>query len=368
MLKKIYIDNYKSCVDFTVDFGPINLLMGVNGAGKTTIFDVLRLLQDFVRADSTLEELFLANTLTRWASSSVQAFGLVIERRGDLYEYRLEVEHNLNEHSVHIKSERLLLNNSVLLDYVDNVLHYLASNKAAPINVENIRFSRTTLDVIPENSHTAEITWFRRRMERFIIVQISPHLMKAESKFEMRSLDSDARNFSSWYRYISQDQGNIFAINQELIEILDDFSNFQLREAGDSRILWARFQQNGHSNAYRFDEFSEGQRVLVCLYAILHYAKSKDFTICLDEPDNYVALPEIQPWLIDLKDLCDDGELQALLISHHPELIDYLVPSRVSIWFTRDDGFSPTRTKSILKHDEQGVAVSELVARGWIDD
>ncbi len=39
-----------------------------------------------------------------------------------------------------------------------------------------------------------------------------------------------------------------------------------------------------------FEELSDSQRCLICLYAILHFVLAQDFTIFLDEPDNLSAL------------------------------------------------------------------------------
>ena len=41
MLKRIYIDNYKSLVNFEVSLNEINLFLGVNGAGKSAVFEML---------------------------------------------------------------------------------------------------------------------------------------------------------------------------------------------------------------------------------------------------------------------------------------------------------------------------------------
>ena len=38
----------------------------------------------------------------------------------------------------------------------------------------------------------------------------------------------------------------------------------------------------------------------------------------------YVALHEIQPWLLELADACGERVPQAVICSHHPELLDYL--------------------------------------------
>ncbi len=46
-----------------------------------------------------------------------------------------------------------------------------------------------------------------------------------------------------------------------------------------------------------FHELSDGQRVLFGLYAVLHYAMHEETTVSFDEPDNFVSLREIDPWL-----------------------------------------------------------------------
>lgn len=87
---------------------------------------------------------------------------------------------------------------------------------------------------------------------------------------------------------------------------------------------------------------------------------------CIDEPENFLALSQIQPWLTLLYDLCSDGELQALLISHHPMLINYLA-SFAGHWFNREH-HTPLRVKPITEasDDDGGVPISDLVARGWL--
>jgi ATPase subunit of ABC transporter with duplicated ATPase domains len=72
---------------------------------------------------------------------------------------------------------------------------------------------------------------------------------------------------------------------------------------------------------------SEGQRCLICLYAILHFLLAKGSVVILDKPENFVSLREIQPWLTAVSDTIEEGEGQMLLISHHPELMNQWAPS-----------------------------------------
>ena len=44
MLTRIEVDGFKNLVDFTLDFGPYTCIAGVNGVGKSNIFDAIRFL------------------------------------------------------------------------------------------------------------------------------------------------------------------------------------------------------------------------------------------------------------------------------------------------------------------------------------
>ncbi len=88
--------------------------------------------------------------------------------------------------------------------------------------------------------------------------------------------------------------------------------------------------------------------------------------LCIDEPENFLALPEIEPWFQALYDRCTDTNQQALIISHHPKLINYLAASS-GHWFDRD-GEGPVRVRPVTDEAETGLPIDELVARGWIHE
>lgn len=58
----------------------------------------------------------------------------------------------------------------------------------------------------------------------------------------------------------------------------------------------------GKSRQTGFDELSDSQQSLVGLYMLLHCALTDHSTLGIVEPDNFVALREIQPWLSRLLD------------------------------------------------------------------
>lgn len=74
---------------------------------------------------------------------------------------------------------------------------------------------------------------------------------------------------------------------------------------------------------YSIAELSEGQRCLIALYMILHFLIAKGHTVLIDEPDNFIALREIQPWLLAAERAVEDSGGQLILISHHPEVLNH---------------------------------------------
>lgn len=86
-------------------------------------------------------------------------------------------------------------------------------------------------------------------------------------------------------------------------------------------------------------------------------------TVLVDEPDNFVGLPELQPWVLRLMELLGD-ETQAMLISHHPELLD-TAGEQFGRYLWRDNHTSPTRIGAL--RTPAGLRPSEAIARGWVD-
>lgn len=365
MLKRIYINNFRGLTNFELSIDSINLFLGPNGAGKSSVFDVLRKIQAFISGDDKVTALFKPADVTRWQDWANHSFELEIEGTGGTYKYELAVVYESDRGLARVAHERLWFDNRPLLKFEVGDAHLYRDNHSVGPTYP-FDWDQSAVAVLPSRPDNTRLTWFKERMKRFVIVQPNPMVMVEDSDQEEAQLSPRMENFVSWYRYISQDQGKAIKIIAELRKILDGFDHFRFIEEGEQhRALLSYFSgEKGQSIAYRFNELSDGQRILIALYTLIHVAQSEeDYTLCIDEPENFIALPEIQPWLTLLYDLCSDGELQALLISHHPELIDYLAAS-AGHWFERDSN-TPVRVKRITD-DQSGVPISELVARGWL--
>jgi predicted ATPase len=51
LLKSVTIQGYQPFGDFTARLGPLEVLVGANGSGKSSLFEFLKFLRDGVRSD-----------------------------------------------------------------------------------------------------------------------------------------------------------------------------------------------------------------------------------------------------------------------------------------------------------------------------
>lgn len=211
------------------------------------------------------------------------------------------------------------------------------------------------------------LTRFADFMGSVIVCSPSPAGFETEAAEESVRLGRDATNFAAWYRRIQLEiPGQVAELTSELRRVIEGFDQMSLVEAGlDVRALMVSFAaEGGKPYSLRPDEISDGQRALILLYALAKLTANQDCVLFLDEPENFVALAEIQPWLIEIADNCGESLPQVVMCSQHPELIDCL-GRESGILLNRGNG-GVTRTSKLKDVSADGaLKLSELVARGW---
>jgi predicted ATPase len=373
MIERVYIDNYKCFVNFEIQLQAIQLILGGNGSGKTTFFDVLETIRDFLTDGNTTSESFPTNTLTAWDKRRTQKFELAIKGNDGIYQYRLVIEHEPKGTQIRIADEELRFNERMLYQFDGKSAHLFRDDgSAGPVYPLEPR--RSGIPTIPERQDNALLSGFRRHIERIYIFSPDPFRMTGQSDAEVPRPDRRLHQLASWLRHLSQESYDAYTEIQKSLKegVLDGFLGFNLAKAGEtSRVLKFDFQYEARSMDWttaqkfslNFDQLSDGQRNLVALFTVLHSAVAADTTLCVDEPDNFLALREIQPWLVELIDRTRSTAGQCFLISHHPELMNYLASSQGACFFR--DNLGPVRTKPFESAEGDGLLPAEIVARGW---
>ena len=369
MLKRFYADNFQCLVNFELDLEERNVLLGSNGSGKTSVLDALRRIRALVSRSERVDDVFPARDLSLSRNLNEQRFELDLEATGGRYQYTIVIERDRDNQKMRIGEESLLHDRKPIFEFrKGNAQLFRDDYREGPSYPFDWGLSGIgALNARPDN---AKVTRFRNEIRDFIIASPCPPMFESEAKGgngRFDTIDWSMRNFVAWYRDAAQENmGAIGKLFEALGEAMPGFQSMNLVEAGeDSRALKIEFRTAGKergSTRYTFGQLSDGQRMLVALYSLI-YLSEKRHSLFLDEPDNYLALREIQPWLAVASERCGENLEQLVIASHHPVTIDYLGGAG-GRWFSRD-GTGPVRVSDKPPELIDGLALSEIVARDW---
>ncbi|HQU19268.1 MAG TPA: AAA family ATPase [Fimbriimonadaceae bacterium] len=365
MITRLYANNFRCLVGFETKFDSFAVLCGPNGAGKSSVFDVLRLIKDLATGETTLESPeFAALEFTNWLDSRIQEFEVELEAEGHKFTYTLHIEQAYNDVKPRIIKERATSDKAELFDRdLDGVRFQKASGiqKGFPLD-----WRQAALGSIQPAGDRRDIQILQEAIARLVILRPSPHAMEFESKGESKLPRLYLGNLTSWYRSLSQEQDWTDDLREALQQVWPDFRSFRLADVGiQTKALQLRFgAANGKEAGTLFlDQLSDGEKMLVGLYMVRSaLATGAIHTALIDEPDNFVGLPELQPWVLSIMELLDENR-QAILISHHPEVLAH-ASEEYGRYLWRDNHTSPTRIGPLTV--PEGMSAGEAITRGWV--
>jgi predicted ATPase len=377
MLTRLEIDNFRYFEGFVWEPAPKQLILGANGCGKSSMMDALTNLRRFVAGDAKVEEVFPLRERTKWLDRAEQTFGIDATIAGETYSYRLVLDAGSEPAHPQVKSETLCYGGQKAFEHNGVWVKIFKGAMEAPVDFlhgsEWSAVASLPYELVENFEDFAEAVRTQHRFRDWLrglqVFQLNPFPMKGRTDAEDLNPGLDLANFASWYRHLVElypDRKRAFF--QGLRESMSGFEVLGLDHAGeDVRVLMAGFSLgNGAFVKFRFEDLSEGQRCLICLYAVLHFVVAEGGTVVIDEPENFVSLREIQPWLTTAENVVEDAHGQLILMSHHPEFIDQWAPP-YGVRFVRDDS-GPVRVKPWTGDPGSRLSAAELVARGWDDD
>jgi ABC-type hemin transport system ATPase subunit len=367
MITRLYANNYRCLVAFEAQFDSFSVICGPNGAGKSSVFDVLGMIRGLATGEAFLGGQSARDIpsleFTKWLKSNIQEFELGITVGGHAFEYLVHIE-QIREKPPRIVKEKATCDNRILFERdLDGVRIPKAdgTQKGFPLD-----WRQAALASIQPALDRQEIALLQETLSKLVILRPNPRGMHSESKVESARPDLYLNNLVSWYRSLAQEQDWTDALRELLREVWPDFKSFKLVDVGlNVKALQLRFDSPDSPNGeLLFDQLSDGEKAIVGLYMIrASLATGAAQTVLIDEPDNYVGLPELQPWVLSLRELLDEDH-QAIIISHHPEILSNAAED-FGRYLWRDNHTSPTRIGPL--RIPSGLTAGEAIARGWVN-
>jgi predicted ATPase len=363
MLKRIYVHNYRTLVNFEWRPPPVCVLVGENGAGKSALVEAIWLVRRVVVEGAGYLETGFPATLTAWAQDrerSEQTIEVEVDHAGESFRYRLGCQ--LRDGKPSIREE--LSASTGLLYRSDAGKVELFGEPPSPSPRTTVAFDRrrsfiSALEPRPENR---SIMAFREAIHSIWSLKPDPQRLGADTEVEAVWLEPDLSNFASWYRSgVQEDPDAAVALRDDLKRGIVGFDQLRLKQISpDVKDLRVRFAFGGKDHELPWAQLSDGQRLLIALYGAFRFGFSQGGLVTLDEVENYVSPKEIQPWLRAVTDYMTEAGRQLLVISHHPEAINYMAADAAwRMW--RDPTGGHSRIERLEPDLEAGETAYDLV-------
>jgi predicted ATPase len=309
---------------------PSALLIGKNGAGKSTTASALEVLQKICRGINRMRDLEKLNLISskdfaRGRSDVPIRFEIEVLLEDKLYKYVLALDLPEKFRELRVFEEQLLVAEDPIYSRKEAqvTLHTSPSqqNREAQFRVD---WHLVALPVIQEQSETDPLHIFKTWLARMIILAPIPSLMTGDSNGETLEPKRDGSNFGEWVSGLLSRYPAAYTqmVDKYLLEVMPDIQDFLNELIGkDSKSMIVRFEENNANLSIEFNDLSDGEKCFFLCAVVLAANKFYGPLFCFwDEPDNYLSLSEVGHFLTSLRRSYKNSG-QILVTSHNPEAI-----------------------------------------------
>lgn len=224
------------------------------------------------------------------------------------------------------------------------------------------------LTYVPQDGFHKKLSEFRHQIDLIILCNPDPKVMADAIQNDVYVPSVQFDNVASAYAGLFQVEPDTYnSLVNSLKSINPNFTKIRLSVEQYAKYLIFDYKYKDIVCSYKLSDLSDGERMLFALYMLLYGYIKRGYTVLLDEPDNYISLKEIQPWCMDLEDVIEESG-QCLIISHHPEIIDYMAENRGK-WVARlGSGETTIAEEMPFGENKDLLTCSQMIARGYLDE
>lgn len=343
MLQRMHIHNFRCLQNFEIKPGNNTslLLIGKNGSGKSTLANALCIFQKLGGGTSrtsslvTKEDFALGRTNERIRFEMEAVFG----GRVCAYSLCLDMPENFKE--LRVVEEDFSID-GVSAFTRQEALVTISSSSEFSLDWHTVALPLITLKKEPA------LQMFRDWLHRMHILAPVPQLIGGESHGSLEPLHPSGKNLADYLTALLNDYpatySNMQAYLKDFMPDLREFSNKLI--ATDSRMIRLHFGDNDSTFEPKLDQISDGEKCMFLCAVVLASQKVHDnLFVFWDEPDNYLALPEIEAFIRALRrNFCDNSQIW--MTSHNENTINCFSHEN-TLFMRRKNHFDPVELRPI---------------------
>ena len=370
MIERLYVHNFRCLENFTLDFGGQRsaVLIGKNGAGKTTVVNSLRVFQSISRGPNHVKHVIGATDFTRYDKSRPMRFEIDVALGGARFKYSVSFEWPAEFYQARIAEESLFKDGVEVFSRKHSQVQ-LAGRTAFGLDWHV--FALPVINEMPPERSIKDIKVFFANM---YLLEPIPSKAGGFSEKPETEMEREAWNFASCLRALLQSKPKAYGIFESYLKnVMPDFSSIEFEDRGKDggSQLTVSFEQSQLSLSLSFDALSAGEKCLMLSAYIMaaNSVRSADDAsiVCVwDEPDNHIALSEVGHLTTDMRKMAYQNG-QFIATTHHPETIRKFADENTFV-LTRKSHFDPSVVKPLSAYDYSGDLIHALIRGEIIDE
>ncbi len=327
MLQRLYAHNYRCLENFEFKPGGSSsaLLIGKNGAGKSTVLRVLGVFQALGRGTNRVSSLVNPGDFTRGRAEIPMRLELDVVLNGRALHYTLALELPERFRELRVLEERLVQDGIEIFSrqHADVLIRGQPSNLLTDAHIR-IDWHLVALPVIQDPTSADALRSLRDWMSAMVLLAPIPQLISGDTQTKSLEPQSDALNLADWLSGLLDSYPSAYpTLIQHLQQVMPDLEQFLFERTGkEAKSLQVRFRNEKNQYELPFEALSDGEKCFF-LGAVLLAANQcyGPLFACWDEPDNYLALSEISQFVMALRRAFHKNNGQILVTSHNSEAI-----------------------------------------------
>ena len=363
VIQRLYVHNFRCLENFELPVSGQSslLLIGNNGAGKTTIGRALEILQRIARGTNRVGDLVEPMDLTRSRTNIPMRFEISVELATKIYQYIIAFEFPEGFTELRVLEEKLTVDGKPV--YTRNLaqvnLAKLGTEKDAQFRID---WHLVALPIVQQQSTKDPLFIFKQWLSRMIILRPIPPLITGESERETLEPDAEVTYFGAWLSGLLAYAPSAYSkIDEYLKQVIPDLKDIKNPVIGtDSRNLVVHFSNHQGSITLPFEDLSDGEKCFMICALVLAANEAYGPIVCFwDEPDNYLALSEVGHFVLSLRRAFESGG-QLIATSHNPEAIRRFSEENTFV-LSRKSHLEPTIVRPLREVHVNGDLVGALI-------
>jgi predicted ATPase len=363
VIRRFYVHNFRCLENFELPIAdrPSVLLIGKNGAGKSTVGRALRILQMIARGENRVDNLVKPKDLAHGRADVPMRFEIEVKLEGQIYKYFIALDFPPGFKELRVLEEGLAADGKPVFTREAAQVHLAKTNQEKEAKFL-IDWHLAALPIVQERTRKDPLFIFKHWLAGMVILHPIPSLIDGNSTEETLHPHPRGSDFGAWFSGLVASAPAAYGeIDHYLKQVMPDLKDIKNPVVGkDARSLEVQFSNDLGGITIPFADLSDGEKCFMICAMVLAANHAYGPLVCFwDEPDNHLALSEVGHFVTALRKAFQSGG-QFITTSHNPEAIRRFSEENTLILY-RKNHLEPTQIRPLSEVKVSGELVSALI-------